>query len=180
MSLNNTRYLKVNVRDEELNCKYSSINYRSNLYDSEDVCMVYSIVPSENLLTAESIADCQKEEAIEEYRHILNELHNLKAEEREMIVGKKNMSEILKCIPAQTLISMYNRQPKVGQIWEDKDKYGIIVNEVNREKVNYWWINTKLFGCDDINDFMDLFNNTGKKCETIIPFLNELKELYNK
>ena len=169
--MSNTKYLPVEVLAVKSN---GESKVRCN-----DIQGGWYVEPEE-LKTADDL----KAEGAEEYRKALKKFASSDSVKCVKIWGTCLWCEAIDMASSEFIskLEAYENFPKVGEIWErNRDGAKVVVMSNDERGVVYSCRNTVsndfVVVCYSLNGFKKDFCNTGKTCESLMPFLEELEGL---
>ena len=120
-----------------------------------------------------------KEDRTEKYRSALQKFAEMDIDLREKVYGSYKLADIVKMQPEEFIerINKYNYIPQTGEIWETASRDKVVVASVGIGEVSFYSSNTTQKGCSEqisLADFKKIFHNTGKTCDALIAFFEEL------
>lgn len=123
-----------------------------------------------------------KEDRTEKYRSALQKFAEMDVDLREKVFGSYKLVDIAKMQPEEFIskINEYNYIPQTGEIWETVSKEKVVVVSVGIGEINFYSSRATQKGCSEqmsLADFKKIFHNTGKTCDTLIAFFEELGAL---
>jgi hypothetical protein len=123
-----------------------------------------------------------KEDRTEEYRSALQKFAEMDVDLREKVFGSYKLADIAKMQPEEFIskINEYNYIPQTGEIWETVSREKVVVVSVGIGEINFYSSRATQKGCSEqmsLADFKKIFHNTGKTCDTLIAFFEELGAL---
>ena len=123
-----------------------------------------------------------KEDRTEKYRSALQKFAEMDVDLREKVFGSYKLADITKMQPEEFInkINEYNYIPQTGEIWETASKEKVVVVSVGSGEINFYSSRATQKGCSEqmsLADFKKIFHNTGKTCDTLIAFFEELGAL---
>ncbi len=130
----------------------------------------------------EARAYITKADRLEDYRIALQKFAEMDIDLREKIFGSYKLADIAKMQPEEFInkINEYNYIPQTGEIWETASREKVVVVSVGIGEVNFYSSRATQKGCSEemsLADFKKIFHNTGKTCDTLIAFFEELNAL---
>lgn len=134
----------------------------------------YPVVSADVLKTAEDL----KIDGMEEYRQALKQWLDYDDSTRVDILGAHHFSTVVSMIPSKVIskLKAYENQPNVGEVWQRTDGLRVVIYRINGNCVRYYYASGIEEGYTK-EGFMERFINTGKTCESLISFLEELEGL---
>ena len=123
-----------------------------------------------------------KADRLEDYRIALQKFAEMDVDLREKVFGSYKLVDIAKMQPEEFIskINEYNYIPQTGEIWETVSREKVVVVSVGIGEVNFYSSRATQKGCSEqmsLADFKKIFHNTGKTCDTLIAFFEELGAL---
>lgn len=120
-----------------------------------------------------------KEDRTEKYRSALQKFAEMDVDLRENIFGSYKLADIAKMQPEEFIakINEYNYIPQTGEIWETVGRVKVVVVSVGIGEVSFYSSKATQKGCSEqisLADFKKIFHNTGKTCDALIAFFEEL------
>ena len=119
--------------------------------------------------------DDLKAEGAEEYRQVLKKFSAFDIEERVKITEHEFLFDIC-ADDLRNRIKVYENQPKVGEIWENNTGGRVVIYSITDTTVRVYF-KTGLDAGYIKSEFAEHYHNTGKTCESLLPFLEELEGL---
>ena len=123
-----------------------------------------------------------KEDRTEKYRSALQKFAEMDVDLRENVFGSYKLADIVKMQPEEFIekINKYNYIPQTGEIWKTIGGEKVVVVSTGIGEVSFYSSKATQKGCSEqmsLTDFKKTFHKTGKTCDTLIAFFEELGAL---